>query len=220
VSGAPTALASLLSARRPGRAEQLLRDATVTSPAFDRIAFELAFASVGRRLGETPLGDGATVSDDARHTWSVARWGLDELGRALLVLAGLAHVDPAEQPAWIDGLHRAGALRERQAVLRVLPLLPEPARFLPTALDACRTSTQPVFEAIACENPYPAAYFPEAAFNQMALKAVFTGVALARILGLASRRTPELARMASDYADERRAAGRPVPADLRDLIDA
>ena len=89
---------------------------------------------------------------------------------------------------------------------------------LPIALDACRSSTQPVFEAIACENPYPAAYFPEASFNQMALKAVFTGVALARILGLASRRTPELARMAADYADERRAAGRPVPSDLGDLI--
>ena len=68
-------------------------------------------------------------------------------------------------------------MRERQAVLRVLALLPEPARFLAIALDACRTSTQPVFEAIACENPYPAAYFPEASFNQMVLKAVFTEVA-------------------------------------------
>jgi hypothetical protein len=219
VSPAATALAGLLSARRPGAADQLLHDATVADGTFDRIAFELAFASVGRRLGEAPLGDEATVSDDAGHTWSVAGWGLDELGRALLVVASVLHVDPAEQLAWVDGLHRAGALRERQAVLRVLALLPEPTRFLPIALDACRTSTQPVFEAIACENPYPATYFPEAAFNQMVLKAVFTGVALARILGLASRRTPELARMAGDYADERRAAGRPVPADLGDLID-
>jgi hypothetical protein len=72
----------------------------------------------------------------------------------------------------------------------------------------------PVFEAIACENPFPAAQFPELHFNQMALKAVFLGVALARMLGLAERRTPELARMAEDFAAERRAAGRTVPADL------
>jgi hypothetical protein len=198
----------------------LLRDATVRGTAFDPIAFELTFAALGRRLGEAALGDGAAVSDDAGREWSIAGWGLDELGRALLVVAGVARLDFSEQLAWVDGLHRAGALRERQAVLRALALLPEPARFLSIALDGCRTSTQPVFEAIACENPYPAAYFPEAAFNQMALKAVFTGVALARILGLASRRTAELARMATDYADERRAAGRPVPSDLGALIDA
>jgi len=136
------------------------------------------------------------------------------------LLCGVVRVPQAEQVGWVDGLFRAGGMRERQAVLRALALLPDPTRFLPTALDACRTSTQPVFEAIACGNPYPAAYFPEPSFNQMVLKAVFTGVALARILGLDARRTPELARMAADYAAERRAAGRPVPADLGTLIDA
>ena len=71
-----------------------------------------------------------------------------------------------------------------------------------------------IFEAIACENPYPARHFPELNFNQMVLKAAFNGVALARVVGLSSRLNAELARMASDYASERRAAGRSVPADL------
>ena len=35
-----------------------------------------------------------------------------------------------------------------------------------------------------------------------------------RIVGLTSRLNPELSRMARDYAAERRAAGRSVPADL------
>jgi len=48
----------------------------------------------------------------------------------------------------------------------------------------------------------------------MVLKAAFNGVALTRILGLAERCNPELARMAADFAAERRAAGRPVPDDL------
>jgi hypothetical protein len=72
----------------------------------------------------------------------------------------------------------------------------------------------PVFEALACENPYPSQYFPERNFNQVVLKAMFNSIALERIVGLKSRLNPELSRMARDYAAERTAAGRSVPADL------
>ena len=48
----------------------------------------------------------------------------------------------------------------------------------------------------------------------MVLKALFNEVALSRIAGLAGRRNAELTRMAADYASERRAAGRTVPADI------
>jgi hypothetical protein len=220
VSDPAGALAAAVGTFRPGAVATVLHEATVDAPdAFDRVAFEMAFAAAGRSLGSAALGAGATIADATERTWSIAGWGLDEAGRALLLLRGIGCLPASEQPAWVDGLYRAGAMRERQAVLRVLALLPEPARFLAIALDACRASTQPVFEAIACENPYPAAYFPEASFNQMVLKAVFTEVPLARILGLDARRTPDLVRMASDYADERRAAGRTVPTDLARLID-
>lgn len=193
----------------------LAADATVdAAERYDPVRFEMAFAAVGRRLGTARIAETAAVTDDSGYTWSVADWGRDEVGRAFLLVTASARIAEADQVAWLDGCYRAGALRERTAVLRALPLLPEPARFLPIALDACRTSTQPIFEAIACENPYPAAHFSDPSFAQLAMKAVFTGVALARILGLVSRRTPELARMARDYAAERRAAGRAVPADL------
>lgn len=215
MSDPATMLASAIAARRPGVVEPLLRDATVDgATTFDPTAFEIAFGAAGRRLGTEPLGADATLVDRAGAPWPIAAWGLDEAARALLVLRALDHVARDAQPDWLDTLYRAGALRERQAMLRVLAALPAPERFLPIALDACRASTQPVFDAIACENPYPARHFPDASFNQLALKAVFTGVAVGRIMGVASRRSPELARMASDFADERRAAGRPVPADL------
>jgi hypothetical protein len=51
-------------------------------------------------------------------------------------------------------------------------------------------------------------------FNQMVLKALFNNVPLARIVGLADRANNELARMANDYAAERRAAGRAIPGDI------
>jgi hypothetical protein len=43
-------------------------------------------------------------------------------------------------------------------------------------------------------------------------------VPLARVIGLDERRSPELARMARDYAAERRAAGRTVPDDLAHIL--
>lgn len=196
-------------------ADALATDGTVDGATpYDPVRFERAFAAVGRRLGTTRVGGHASITDERGQSWQIDGWGRDEAGRAFLLLAATARIAPADHVAWIDGCYRAGALRERTALLRTLPLLPDPARLLPIALDACRTNTQPVFEAIACENPYPAAHFPDPSFAQLAMKAVFTGVALARILGLVSRRTPELARMAHDYAAERRAAGRDVPVDL------
>jgi hypothetical protein len=49
----------------------------------------------------------------------------------------------------------------------------------------------------------------------MVLKALFVGVPLARVHGLADRKTAELARAVNAFASERRAAGRAIPEDVR-----
>jgi hypothetical protein len=177
------------------------------------------FTAASRRVGKRALA--LTPPERARLAhegldWPVAHWAMDDLARVTLLVLATAHPAP---DALVETCYREGDNRERQAVLYALPLLAAPEGFVDLAVEACRTHVQPVFEAITCDNPYPARYFPEPAFNQMALKAVFTGVALERIVGLRSRVTEELARMAADYASERRAAGRPVPADL-DLLMA
>jgi hypothetical protein len=188
---------------------------------FDRGGFTGAFALAARRAGRD--APELTPAETARLgavgvTWPVAPWGLDGLTRAGLLLLAAAGLAPGEIEALVEECFLRGDTRERQAILRTLPLLPDPGRFVPLAVDACRTSVQPVFEAIACENPYPALRFPESSFNQMVLKAVFIGVAVGRILGLEARITPELRRMAADYASERRAAGRSVPEDVAYLL--
>ncbi len=188
----------------------------------DREAFFAAFTVAARKVGRAaaaPSADELARLRGGGVSWSVGSWGLDELTRAALLLRVAGATSPGGFEALVGDTYQHGDNRERQAVLRSLPLLPTPERFLPLAIEACRTSIQPLFEAIACENPYPAAHFPEPSFNQMVLKALFTGVALRRILGLANRLTPELERMAADYASERRAAGRIVPADIGWLLD-
>lgn len=145
-------------------------------------------------------------------------WGLDECGRGALILKALGPLPGAARVALASELFYRGEVRERRALLRVLAYLPQPEELRDLAIEACRTSVQDVFEAIAAENPYPAAHFPEPNFNQMVLKAVFVGVSVQRIEGLERRITPELARMAEGYAAERRAAGRPVPADVDRIV--
>jgi len=143
------------------------------------------------------------------------RWTRDDAARALLLIA--RRTSGSTGDAFVSealACFEQGDAREQQSWLRAIALWPEGEAFLPTAIDACRTNIVPVFEALACENPYPAAHFPERNFNQMVLKAMFNAIGLARIIGLPDRRNPELSRMARDYAAERTAAGRTVPPDI------
>lgn len=126
----------------------------------------------------------------------------------------LARAGAPDDEALVRELFYKGEAREKQAVLRALPLLPAPARFVEIGVEAVRSSVQPIFEAIACENPYPADHFSGSAFNQLVLKALFNATSVARIAGLARRAGEELARMAEGYGSERRAAGRTVPEDI------
>jgi len=200
--------------------EWLARACAAMGREADRGALLEGFTAATRRLGRARLAP--TEEEIARLaaagvTWSIGTWGADELGRIALLVTAAAHWPEADLPALVEECYRQGDGAERQAVLRALPFLPGPERFLEIAVDACRSHIQPLFEAIACENPYPARHFPELNFNQMVLKALFTGVELARILAFEGRVTPELSRMAGDYASERRAAGRSVPPDLGKL---
>jgi hypothetical protein len=216
-------LRDLVEARLEPEGRAWLRSSAGLDAPLDREAFAGAFTAAARRVGRAAAAPGAEALPRLRAvgvTWPVDGWGLDELTRVALLSRAAEAMAPGAFEALVGETYEHGDSRERQGVLRGLALLPAPERFLSLAIEACRTSIQPLFEAIACENPYPAAHFPEPSFNQMVLKALFTGVALRRVLGLAGRITPELARMAADYASERRAAGRSVPADVCCLVDA
>jgi len=205
----------------PGGATWLEHAVADPGPPLSRDDFASAFAIAARRIGKAPVAPSAEAPARlaaAGITWPLLGWTADELGRAVLLLRAASTLPAPDFAAFVDQCYAQGDLRERQAVLRALALLPEPARFAPLAIEACRSSIQPLFEAVACENPYPAWHFPDLNFNQLVLKALFTGVPLERIVGLTGRITPELQRMAADYGSERRAAGRSVPSDIGWLV--
>jgi len=188
--------------------DRALEAAAMTSA----VAFRAFFAGVSRRLGTSATANvppPSELASAARPHFTLTDWT-----RLLLVLRALEHLPPAAGPAFVLRTYESGEIGEQESVLRTLSLLPEPARFTETGVAACRTNAKRVFEAIACDNPFPAAHFPELNFNQLVMKAVFIEAPVARVEGLAARRNPELLRMARDYASERRAAARPVPPDI------
>jgi hypothetical protein len=215
----PSPAETILTARLPEPAASWVRQALhkirVRGEATD--AFLILWSGAGRRLGQERI-EAPTVDEQAGPFFPDG-WGADEYGRGLLLQAALEARPPEAHLPLVNELFTTGDLRERQAVLRMLPHLPAPERFVAIGIEAVRNNATTVIEAIACENPYPTAHFPPEALNQMVLKCLFCGLSLRRVQALAGRVTPELRRMVSDYAKERRSAGRVVPEDVAVVLE-
>ncbi|MEV5162501.1 EboA domain-containing protein [Streptomyces sp. NPDC053728] len=152
--------------------------------------WELRFASVGRHCG-------------LEHADSV---------RALLLVEARAGL-----PA-VTRLYERGTAAERRAVLLTLHRLDLGAAALPLVEDALRTNdTRLVAAAVG---PYGAARLDAHGWRHAVLKCLFTEVPVESLdrLGERARGDAELARMLKDFAAERTAAGRAVPAGLPTVL--
>ncbi|TLS44311.1 sugar phosphate isomerase [Streptomyces montanus] len=153
-------------------------------------AWELRIAEAGRRCGP-------------EHA---------DTARVLLLHAARADADA------LGRVYRQGTAAERRAVLHALPhLMPGPDA-LPIVEDALRTNdTRLVAAAVG---PYAARHLDAHNWRHAVLKCLFTGVPIDAVADLPhrARADAELARMLGDYADERSAAGRPVPDDLHRVL--
>lgn len=193
------------------------RPAGSEGPSRDVTRVLSALSAAARRVGRgviVPSAEESTLAERAGVEQPLYVYTTDELARGLLL-------DSVGSDLAVDVVRRAyadGDNHERRAVLRALPLLRDPEAHLALAIDACRSHVTPIFEAIACDNLYPGRYFPEAAFNQLALKVAFVELPLSRVLLLAQRRNAELDRMTRDYRAEREVARRTVPSDLGLLL--
>jgi len=175
----------------------------------------MAVSLAARKAGKADLAlSEADVRDAqaARAGWDPRGWSADQAARVALLLS--LDNDPGRLSRCLDQLCITADVSELAAFYRGLPLYPDPPRYLARATEGLRTNMKNVFEAIAHRNPYPSEQFPEAAWNQMVLKAVFIGLALWPIANLDRRANAALARMLRDYAHERWAAGRPVSPEL------
>lgn len=152
------------------------------------------FARADRTLGREPLPE-------------APEWTAGQAGRAVL-LAALA-------PEHVVTLYQQGDAHERLAVLKALPLLAIGDAGVPLLHDALRTNdTRLVAAALG---PY-ARHLDQAAWRQGVVKCVFMGVPLDVVDRLAERTDEDLLAMLAGLAEERAAAGRPMPADAAALL--
>ncbi|MGW9299249.1 EboA domain-containing protein [Streptomyces cyaneofuscatus] len=164
-----------------------------TAEALDSAAsppWELRYAAAGRHCGPA-------------HADSV---------RSLLLIEARAPLPS------VTRLYEQGTAAERRAVLLTLHRLALDSTALPLVEDALRTNdTRLVAAAVG---PYAAAHLDPHAWRHAVLKCLFTGVPLTAVARLDERALgdAELARMLRDFAAERTAAGREVPADLRTAL--
>ncbi|SDM73375.1 EboA domain-containing protein [Pedobacter antarcticus] len=118
----------------------------------------------------------------------------------------------------ISGLFTAAEMNELVALYTALPFLEHSTQWIARCEEGIRSNIGIVLEAIMYGNPYPAAFLPEASWNQMVLKAFFTDKNVEAIIGLKERNNSVLQSTLKDYIEERVAAGRIVQPGIYTLI--
>jgi hypothetical protein len=178
-------------------------------------AFASVFGSVSRRMGKADLDlepSDLRAAEEARSEWRPAGLTIEQAARIVLLIdSAKASGSFVEQ---LKGLTATADLGELIAIYKGLPLYPNPETLVPVATDGLRTAMRVVFEAVAHQNPFPSEYFPQSAWNHMVLKTLFIDSVLHPIIGLDRRWNEELTEILINYAQERRAAHRPVSPEL------
>ncbi|NJB84998.1 hypothetical protein GGR26_000743 [Lewinella marina] len=176
-------------------------------------SFYLAFGACPRFLGKDELQftEAEYSSFNAIYpNFGATSWTNDELGRILLMCA----LPPSDNHAVLEELFNTADYRELMALYRGLYFLSNAGDFTDRAREGLRTNMVGVFDALALDNPYPARYLSEDAWNQMVLKAKFMQRPMYRIYRIEERKNQKLADIFLDYAEERWSAHRPVSPEL------
>ena len=179
-------------------------------------AFYTIFASVSRFVGKERLQVSAEDSTQAfqlRKGLTLEDWTVDRASRVMFLLY-LPSDSASHHLKILDTLFQTAEVNELVALYSALPLLPFPEQYVERCAEGIRTNMSVVFEAVALNNPFPAEYLNENAWNQLFLKSIFTGRKVIKIQGISERANATLAQICSDYAHERWAAGRKISPEL------
>jgi hypothetical protein len=212
----PATLREVLQAHLTTAEQQWLEEKGA-APALDLMTgFVAAPRYLSKRLVHPDIEHSIEISKRL-HGYSVDGWNVVRLSRVWL-LTCLDLPDKDEYIRCVETLFDTAEMNELVALYSALPLLKYPEQWLFRATDAVRSNMGVVLDAIALHNPYPAQHFSEAAWNQLVLKVIFNDKPIHFITGLEERANEPLARTLSDFAHERRAAGRKVAPQVWRLV--
>ncbi|WP_343123748.1 EboA domain-containing protein [Sciscionella sediminilitoris] len=174
-------------------------------------AVHTLFPAVGRMVGRAALYP--QLDRDGLVYGSV-----EDRARCQLLVVLADSCAPARLPAMVGELYRHGDDAERRGVLRGLPLLPRSCAETGVSLvrDALRSNDTRLV-AVAMGR-FAAEHLGQHEWRHGVLKVLFMGIPVRAVAGLRTKMDAELSRMVEDFAEERRAAGRPPGADAEYLL--
>ena len=170
----------------------------------------IGFTAIPRKTGKKEVvieESEANKIADLLPGFSISQWTVDRLSRVWLLMQ-LKTENKEKYISQIENLFLQAEMNELVALYSSLPFLTYPESWQLRCAEGIRSNIGTVLEAIMYHNPYPAAYLDEPAWNQLIMKAFFTGKNVNNITGLDARRNKELANILFDYVEERWAAHR------------
>lgn len=173
---------------------------------------------MSRHFGKRHLVGSFSERDHAHLTtplgpMPIGHWKCDEAAKVWLlseVISAHVHRDDRFKVLYVvyDGCDTEG----RVACLRAINLIDgEPRDAMEIIHDGGRTYLNELMEAGWCNSPFAARWLSDEEYRKAVLKSLFCNVSVDGFLHLDQRADPELSRSLCEYANEREAAGRPVP---------
>src|SRR5690606_20357810 len=160
---------------------------------------------------------GTAQPDSVDYEVELSQCTRDQFTRTVILLS-LDNGNQTEFHEAIELLFDTADNREAQAISASIPFFNYAYSWKHRATEAVRSNVGLIFDAMAFNNPYPAMYFDDTAWNQLVLKTIFNNKPIWNILGLEQRRNQGLAATISDFAHERWAAGRTLPPEVWFLV--
>lgn len=179
-----------------------------------------AFAFIPRNTGRHPVEltvDESLQVEALAPGSNLSGWTIDQLCRVWLLMQVPADEEKTYHSRIVN-LFNAAEMNELVALYSALPFLAYPTAWKKQCAEGIRSNIGIVLEAIMYNNPYPAQYLDENAWNQVVLKAFFTEKDINRVAGIDKRANQKLADTLLDYVNERWAAGRTVSPHLWRLV--
>ena len=193
---------------------------TLISAGNDAIQLQICFAAVARKIEKKLIHLDSYQKEQLTNFLPeifIEGWTLHRLCR-LYILLNLNEAEKEKYCHAIESLFVNAEMNERADLHAALPAFAYAQHWVKFCEEGIRSNIGVVLEAIMYNNPYPANYLEEAAWNQLVLKAFFTEKNINLIVGIDERANAPLAETLIDYAQERWAANRTVNVQLWRLV--
>ena len=170
--------------------------------------FVRIFSTLNRRLSFDTRESLLSIPAEDTDKLLIVNWSVLKLARVWLL--GQISDDEASYQQFVNRLFEFADMHELEALYAALPLLDYPESWIERCKEGIRSNIGTVQEAVIEHNTFPFLYLDEESWNQLVLKAFFTGKKILNIHGLFERNNKSLADSIVDYIYERHSAKREI----------